>query len=69
MNLETRGKYEEAIQKYERTVALDPENGEVIYNLGLAYLAHGQKDKAMALYPKLKALDAGSAEMLRRLCR
>ena len=68
-NLETRQEYAKAIEKYEKVIALDPEDAETYYQLGLAYLAAGKKEKAMAVYGGLKKLDAGYAEMLRRLAR
>ena len=68
-NLETRGEYGEAIMKYEKVLALDREDADTYYQLGLAYLAQGNKDKAMWAYAGLKTLDQGYAEMLRRLSK
>jgi Flp pilus assembly protein TadD len=62
-----RGEYGKAIKKYERVVAIDPEDAEAEYRLGLAYLAQGEKEKAMAVHARLRALNRGYAEMLRRL--
>ena len=46
---------------------IEPEDAETIFALGLAYLTLGEKQKAIELYPKLKNLDPGFAEKLRRL--
>jgi hypothetical protein len=40
-----------------------------IYQLGLSYLAQGSKDKASEMSARLKRLDPGQAELLRRLIR
>ena len=42
---------------------------ETYYQLGLAYLAQGNKEKAMWAYAGLKTRDRGYAEMLKRLSK
>ncbi|MBI3753644.1 MAG: tetratricopeptide repeat protein, partial [Deltaproteobacteria bacterium] len=46
---------------------LDPSDAEAYYELGLVYLAAGQKQKAIGIYSKLKVLDPGAAEIVKRL--
>jgi len=63
------GHYADAIEKYERSLALDPEDAETMSELGLAYLAVGRKDKCAELSIRLKKLDPGYGELLNRLSR
>ncbi len=67
MCLQMKGEYKTAIENYEKIIAADPKDAEAQYQIGLAQLALGNKKKAMAVYDRLKALDAGYADMLRRL--
>ena len=66
-NLETRGLYEEAIAVFEKIIALDPEDADAYYELGLAYLAKRQKAKAMDVYNVLQKLDPGLAGKLKSI--
>ncbi|MGH9463190.1 MAG: DUF1028 domain-containing protein [Vicinamibacteria bacterium] len=57
----TQKRYQEALPPMERTAALAPENGEVLYDLAVIRLAAGNVqdalqalEKAVALNPKLK---------------
>ena len=57
----TQKRYPEALPPMERTAALAPENGEVLYDLAVIRLAAGKEDealqaleKAVTLNPKLK---------------
>jgi tetratricopeptide (TPR) repeat protein len=54
---------------YEKALALAPKDTEILYQLGLSYLANSQKDKALAISERLKRLDPGQAEFLRRLTK
>jgi S1-C subfamily serine protease len=67
MCLQMKGEYRAAIEKYQKILAADPKDAEAQYQIGLAQIALGNKKKAMAACDRLKTLDAGSAEMLRRL--
>lgn len=67
-NLVTRGLYKQAIEAYEKVISIDPEDAEAYYKLGAwRILRTGKKNRAVAIYPRLKTLDTGSAWMLKRL--
>ena len=68
-NMESQRNYQQAIPLYEKALALAPEDAEIVYQLGLSYLAQGRKDKATEMSVRLKPLDRGLAELLRRLIR
>ena len=51
------GDYLSAITILEKAAEIFPENGEVHYNLGYAYLMNGNNDLAAKQYTKLKELD------------
>ena len=46
------GKYHEAVQSFEKAVALNPNQQQAVGNLADAYRWDGQKDKAVATYGK-----------------
>jgi cytochrome c-type biogenesis protein CcmH/NrfG len=54
---------------YEKALSVDPRDIETLYQLGISYLAQGNRAKATEMYGRLKKLDPGNAEMLRRLIR
>lgn len=68
-NMESQGRYGEALPLYEKALKNAPEDTEILYQLGLSYLASGKKDKALAICERLKRLDSGQAEFLRRLIK
>lgn len=68
-NMESQGRYPEALPLYEKALKYAPEDTEIMYQLGLSYLANKQKDKALSIAERLKRLDPGQAEFLRRLIR
>jgi tetratricopeptide (TPR) repeat protein len=51
------GKYAEAVEWFEKVVALQPDNLDAKTDLGTAYWNAGQKDKAMATYQSALAVD------------
>lgn len=55
--LSTIGKYSEAIEWYEKTLAIQPNDLDLRADLGTAYWNVGQMDKAMAEYQKSLAMD------------
>lgn len=68
--LYTRNNYSEALIYMERTINLDPENAEVLYDLAVVRLAAGKKEaslealkKALMLNPKLKKQAAGDDDL------
>jgi S1-C subfamily serine protease len=67
-NMQSRGNNQEAIPLYEKALTYAPEDDtELIYQLGLSYLAQGRKDRAMEMYGRLRKYDQGLAELLKRL--
>jgi tetratricopeptide (TPR) repeat protein len=66
-NMETMGRYDEATRVFEKIIAIDQDDADTYYELGLAYLAQGQKTKAMDACGRLQALDPGLAGKLRRI--
>jgi tetratricopeptide (TPR) repeat protein len=66
------GKYAEALEQFQRALALDARSVDAHYGLGLAHKALGDKAAAVAAFNKVAALaeqaeDAVRATMLRRL--
>jgi superkiller protein 3 len=55
-----RGLWVEARFRFERAVALDPENAAAYNNLGVALEQMGEFDKAREAYEKALKLDAGN---------
>ena len=68
-NLESRMAFREAITCFERAQLLEPENTEIMFRLGLAYLAQRDKLNAITMSTRLRLQDPGDAEVLRRLAR
>jgi S1-C subfamily serine protease len=68
-NKESFGKYQEATTLYLKALALEPEDTDILYQLGLSYLAQNNKSKAMEMSVRLKKLEPGKGEMLRRLMK
>jgi tetratricopeptide (TPR) repeat protein/CHAT domain-containing protein len=44
------GRYEEAIGSYDRALATEPMNPDILYNRGLAFVALGQREEAIAVF-------------------
>jgi superkiller protein 3 len=59
--------WERAIERYQCSLALDPDNPKAHYNLGRAYLELDNKDLASEQYRTLKELDEELAERLHAL--
>lgn len=49
IELQQRGLFDHAIENYSRALTLDPENEDVLINLGAAHLQKGQAQKAVEL--------------------
>ena len=60
------GRVEDAVAGYKRVLRLDPRNSMALYNLGLAHAALGQLEAALSDLASLEALNAESADRLRR---
>ncbi|MDZ8117688.1 tetratricopeptide repeat protein [Pontiella agarivorans] len=54
------GAYEEARIRFERALEIDPDNADVIYNLGIYYQKTGYFEKATALFRQAVELDSNS---------
>jgi len=68
-NMESRGRYEEAIPFYEKALRHAPADTELLYQLGLSYLAQGKKDKSAEICRQLERFDRGQTGLLRRLIK
>lgn len=51
------GLWNEAIMRWERIIEMDPKNSKAYNNLGVAYEAKGDLDKAMTAYKKALELE------------
>jgi tetratricopeptide (TPR) repeat protein len=60
---------DEAIVQFQRTLAIDPNNAEACYNLGIAYFQKGQTDEAIVQFQKALALQPGYGEAQAALTR
>jgi tetratricopeptide (TPR) repeat protein len=68
-NLESHYRYPEAIVAYEKALSIEPDDMEILYQAGISYLAQGNRAKATEMCNRLKVLDKGNAELLRRLIK
>jgi len=59
--------WKQAINRYQLSLKLSPDNPEAHCNLGRAYVEVGEKDLALQQYEMLKELDAESAKKLQTL--
>jgi tetratricopeptide (TPR) repeat protein len=50
--LSVSGDFEEAVAEYEQALEIEPENVDILSNLGVAYYNLGQLDKAIEQYSK-----------------
>ena len=48
----SQGKYEQAIDEYQKVIEIDPNNSPTHYNLGLVYHMQGKLDDAVVAYQK-----------------
>jgi len=55
-------KYDLAIQDYTKAIKIDPRDGDVYFNRGLAHLALEQKDLALSDFKKAFQLGQKQAE-------
>jgi len=55
---------DDAIEEFKKTLAIDSEHIDALTGLGITYMRIGEKDKAMAIYDKLKYLDKYTADKL-----
>jgi tetratricopeptide (TPR) repeat protein len=52
----------EAVEAYRKTVALQPENADAWYNLGVDYAILDERDRIREIYQTLHKLDPSRAE-------
>ena len=52
----------EAVEAYRKAVALQPENADAWYNLGVDYAILGERDRIREIYQTLRRLDSSRAE-------
>ena len=62
-NFTTAGQYAEAVEEYEAALELDPDNVDVMTNLGVAYYQLGQPSMAVDMYNKAIAIAPEDADI------
>ena len=62
-NFATAGQYAEAAEEYEAALELDPDNVDVMTNLGVAYYQLGQPSMAIDMYNKAVAIAPEDADI------
>jgi tetratricopeptide (TPR) repeat protein len=63
LQLEQQGKYEEAIEKFSRALEKDPEQPNILGNMGDVYSKLSHYDEALALYKKAIAMKPDDADL------
>jgi Flp pilus assembly protein TadD len=58
------GRYLDALLQFNQANFADPTSGEIHFNLGLAYLQEGKKDKAIKNFRKALKLASGNLGIL-----
>jgi Tfp pilus assembly protein PilF len=69
VDMAKRGLWSEALFRFRRADAEDPENPRILNNLAVSYEAVGQFDEAMELYKRAVKLDPANAELKRNYAR
>ena len=64
-----RGLWSEALFRFRRADAEDPENPRILNNLAVAHEAVGQFDEALELYKRAVKLEPANAELKRNYAR
>ena len=62
-NFTTAGQYAEAVEEYEAALELDPDNVDVMTNLGVAYYQLGQPSMAIDMYNKAMEIAPEDADI------
>lgn len=61
IDLQQRGLFDHAIEEYERALNLEPENNDILINLGAACLQKGLSDRAIKLLSKVIEKDSANS--------
>ncbi len=61
VDLQARGLFDHAIEEYEKALNLEPENVDILVNLGAAYLQKGLSDRAIKLLAKAIEKDSSNS--------
>lgn len=65
--LERLRQYREALEQYEATVAIDPEQAKAYFNMGDVLRLREELDKAILMYRKGLAIEPDNSRALKRL--
>ena len=57
------GKYDKAIERFEKLLSINPKNEEAQYYLGMAYVETGKKLKALEIFKKIQQVSTDSAKV------
>jgi tetratricopeptide (TPR) repeat protein len=66
-SLEVQGRYDEAVQVYQRALANDPQDREFRERLAQLHLRRGDLDSALAAYEELRRADPANVAILTRI--
>ena len=62
-------RYDEAVKEYQEEAALQPEDPEIQYNLGIAYYSAKDRSGCQAQIERLKVLNEEYAARLVQYCK
>ena len=64
ISLDNLGKYNEAIEYYDKALEIDPENAEALNNKGVALDDLGKYNEAIEYYDKVLEIDPKHADSI-----
>ena len=67
--LERQGKTEEAIREYGKAIALDPDNEEALFNMGLVLLKNWRAADSIKFFQRVSRLNPGNIKAKENLIR
>lgn len=56
-----QGKYETAIENYNKAIEIQPNQSDYIYNLGIVWLSQGNNQEAISAFKKASKIDPNKA--------